>query len=67
MTEGGVVDLQCHPVFGGGPDHGLDVDGKGGVAGMAYHVDPAALDGVDHGLGMGCLIAGGTRVHGSRP
>lgn len=59
MAEGGVVELQRHSVFGGGLDHGLDVDGEGGVARMAYHVDPTAPDGVDHGLGMGSLIAGG--------
>lgn len=59
VAEGGVVELQCYPVFGGGPDHGLDVDGEGGVAGVADHVDPPTLDGVDHGLGVGGLIAGG--------
>ena len=59
MAERGVVEFERHSVLRGGLDHGLDVDGEGGIARVAYHVDPAAPDGVDHGLGMGCLIAGG--------
>ncbi len=59
VAERGVVDLQGDPVFGCRPDHRLDIDGEGGVARVAYHVDPTALDGVDHGLGVGRPIAGG--------
>ena len=59
VDKGGVVDLQRDPVLCGGPYYGLDVDGKGGVARVAYHVDPAALDGVDHRLGVGRLVARG--------
>lgn len=59
VAEGGVVELQRYPILCRRLDHGLDIDGEGGIAGVAYHVDPAALDGVDHGLGVGGLIAGG--------
>lgn len=59
VAEGGVVELQCHPILCRRLDHGLDIDGEGGIAGVAYHVDPAALDGVDHGLGVGGLVTGG--------
>ena len=58
VNEGGVVDLQRHPIVRSRLDHRLNVDGKCGVARVADHIDPAALDGVDHRLGVGCLIAG---------
>lgn len=58
VNEGGVVDLQRHPIVGRRLDHRLNVDGKCGITRMADHIDPAALDGVDHRLGMGGLIAG---------
>lgn len=62
VAERGVVDLKGDPVLRGGMHHGVDVDGEGGVTRVAYHVDPAALDGVDHRLGMGCPVTG--REHG---
>ncbi len=59
VTERGVVDLQRHSILCRSLDHRLDIDGEGGVAGVAYHVDPTTSNGVDHGLGVGRLIAGG--------
>lgn len=58
VNEGGVVDLQRHPIVRRRLDHRLNVDGKCGVARVTDHIDPAALDGVDHRLGVGSLIAG---------
>lgn len=58
VNERGVVDLQRYPIVSGRLDHRLNIDWKCGVARVADHVDPAALDGVDHSLGVSGLIAG---------